>query len=302
MKWTYSLIAATLLVHPAWVNAESADFDALLAQVPAPPKTVAEAAARWQEGNESGNPAVPYDKNCVSLRTKLDGLMQDQMQNKETMGGDTAADIQRKMAGMTQQEKIAYAMQIAKKMQQDQQAAYTGSNAQSLAQVQQTDVAQAGTRASLTAAKEMDDADNAFRIQFQALTKQFTASVMACPEHSIPGGMMARNMDCAQPLLDKYKADYDALAEKRMAKMSAIFLKEKAAAKTEIKGWEGEISTLQQSGSETANDSIVQKKAFIYGEIQALTLPVGAAVTVGYDASQMVPKINCGPDCDLYSN
>ncbi len=58
---------------------------------------------------------------------------------------------------------------------------------------------------------------------------------------------------------------------------------------------------MKQSGYETANDSIVQKKAFIYGEIQALTLPVGAAVTVGYDASQVNPKIDCGPDCDLYS-
>jgi hypothetical protein len=300
MKFFYFLLCSILLL-PAIAKAQSAEFDALLAQVPAPPKTVAEAAARWQDGNESGDPAVPFDKNCVSLRTKLDGLMQNQLQNKATMGGDTAADIQQKMEGMSQQEKIAYAMQIAKKMQQDQQAAYTGSNAQSLAQVQQTDVAQAGTRASLTAAKEMDDADTAFRTQFQALTKQFSASVMACPEHSIPGGMMARNMDCAQPLLDKYKTDYDALAEKRMAKMSAIFLKEKAAAKTEIKGWEGEIATLQKSGSETANNSIVQKKAFIYGEIQALTLPVGAAVTVGYDASQVNPKIDCGPDCDLYS-
>ena len=248
------------------------------------------------------NPAVPYDKNCVSLRAKLDGLMQNQMQNHETMGGDSAADIEQKMAGMSQQEKVAYAMQIAKKMQQDQRAAYTGSNAQQMMQVQQADVAQASTRASLTAAKEMEDADTAFRAQFQALTKQFTASVMACAEHPIPGGMMARNMTCAQPLLDKYKADYDALAEKRMAKMTAIFLKEKTTAKTEIKGWEGEIATLKQSGSETANDSIVQKKAFIYGEIQALTLPVGAAVTVGYDASQDNPKVDCGPDCDLYTN
>jgi hypothetical protein len=302
MKWIFLFVITTLLALPTWGNAQSADFDALLAQVPAPPKTVAEAAARWQDGNESGNPPVPYDKNCVSLRAKLEGLMQNQMENKETMGGDSAAEIQEKMAGMSQQEKIAYAMQIAKKMQQDQQAAYTGSNARDMMQVQQTDVAQAGTRASLTAAKEMDDADGAFRVQFQALTKQFTASVMACPEHPVPGGMMARNMDCAQPLLDKYKADYDALAEKRMAKMSAIFLKEKATAKTEIKGWEGEIKTLKADGSETANDGIVQKKAFIYGEIQALTLPVGAAVTVGYDASQVNPKNDCGPDCDLLSN
>jgi hypothetical protein len=302
VKFGVSYFGVLLVVLPSWVLAQSADFDALLAQVSAPPKTVAQAAARWQQGNENVSPAVPYDKNAVSLRVKLDALQKNLLAHQETMGGQSAADIQQKMAGMTQQEKMDFAMQMVKKMQQDQQSAYTGANAQSLARVQQTDGAQATTRASMTAAQEMDEADNDFKPQVEALTKQLAASVMACPEHTLPGGMNARNKDCAQPLLDKYKADYDALAEKHMAKINAIYLKEKMAAKTEIKGWEEEIAALKADGSETANNSIVQKKAFIYGEIEALTLPAGAAVTVGYDASQVNPKNDCGPDCDLLSN
>ena len=52
MKFFYSLFCSILLL-PGFGLAQSAEFDTLLAQVPAPPKTVAEAAARWQDGNES---------------------------------------------------------------------------------------------------------------------------------------------------------------------------------------------------------------------------------------------------------
>ncbi len=299
MKWNYTLIAAALLVYPTWVNAQSAEFNSLLVKIPAPPLSVGAAVLRWHEGHEVSGGQQGFDKSADILLAKLDSLEKTQQTTQFSYGGQTADQIKDKMAGMTQQEKIAYAMQMAKQSQADQQAAYTGSNAQALMQSQQNDAADAQKGlASEKAAKEMSDLDDEYNTKFEALETKMLADVKGCPTETI-GQASGPDKGCVQVILAQYKKDYNHLAEDKMIGYNSIYLEFKKAATAEIKGWEADIDSVQADGSETAKNQIVRKKMLIYEDIRDLTLPADKAVNLGYETAQMDPWKVCGGNCEI---
>lgn len=292
-----AVMGLTALAIPAVTFADDPSFDSLMAQVPAPPKTVAEADGRWQEGHSENGSQVGFDKSAVDILSQLDSLMQSGLQDQK-IGGEKAQDVKGKMENMTQDEKVAYAMQLASKMQKDQTSAYTGSNAKAM-QKAATNGASPKSKSFEVAAKQLSLAETAYKSQVQALTAKMSKAVQACPESQGPGGMNQRDMGCAQPLLDKYKADYKAVTEKYLAKVGAIYAQFKTAATAENKAAQADIATLQSSGSDTAQNEIDRRKIVVYGTLKGLAQVADQPVNHSHEAATVDPKISCGPNCDL---
>jgi len=296
VKIYFWLLAVGGLI-PGLALAQSAEFDALLAQVPAPPLKVGAADLRWHPGHEDSGSQQGFDKNADALLSKLAGLEKNQQTQQFSYGGQSAEELQKKFATMTQQEKMAYAMQLAQKAQADQKAAYTGANAQALMKAQQNDVADvqqglAGTKV----AKAMNDLEADYQAKFNALEAKMHADAKACPVQTI-GEASGPNKACVQVILAKFKKDYTALAEQEMAGYNAIFLQYQKDATAEIKGWEADIKSLQADGTETSKNTVTRKKMLIYEEIKDLTIPADKAVNLGHNTVQMDPWSVCGGDC-----
>ena len=132
--------AILLIALPTLVLAGADNFGALLAQVPEPPVTLSAASGRWQPGTEISGSQAYFDKDANAILAKLQALQADLQKNQTSFGGENAQDLQQKFASMSDQEKMAYAMQLAQKSSAAQRAAYTGANARALMRSQQNDV------------------------------------------------------------------------------------------------------------------------------------------------------------------
>ncbi|HET9869197.1 MAG TPA: hypothetical protein VFR02_01690, partial [bacterium] len=233
MKLGKVLGGLALAAWPVGAWAQNADLDALLAQVPAPPVKIGAADLRWKPGDDVNGSQAHFDKDATALLAKLDQLEKAEQTGQFSYGGDSAEEMQKKMASMSQQEKMAYAMQLAKKAQADQRAAYQGSNARVLAQAQQNDVdlVHKGL-ASEKAAKEMSDLDAQYNAKFDALLTRMLDDVKQCPTVT-QGEASGPQKACVQGILDRYGKDYRALAEAKMAAYHAIYLEFKKGATAE---------------------------------------------------------------------
>ncbi len=296
MNWKKFAVAMGMaaLSAPALVWGDDASFAALLAQVPTPPKTLKEASLRWQEGSSVSGSQMGFDKSSKALLAKIEKLEKDEMTNGQKFGGETAQDLQSKMANMTQEEKIAYAMKLSQKMQGDASSAYQSKSMQQVAQNNAAAVQK--SMAAETAAKAMSDLDQQYQGKFTALFEKMKADVKACPKVTV-GEATGPDKACAQSVLSKYKADYGALTLKEMAQLSAIYADFKKSATAEIKGWEADIQSLEGSGTDTAGNEASRKKTMIYEEIRDLTLPADKAVDLGHEAQGLDPWKACGGDC-----
>lgn len=295
-KNSFWLIGSLLFSLPG-LSLAADDLSALLLQVPAPPKTSAAAALRWQEGHSQSGSQVGFDKSAVALLAKLDKLEKTQMTTGQKFGGESAADLQSKMANMSQQEKMAYALQLSQKMQKDQRNAYTGSNAKAMQGVAQNNAASVGkSLAGETAAKAMSDTDAAYAPQFESLLTKMIADAKACPQEK-KGDISGPAPSCVKVILAKYKADYTALTEKKMAKYSSIYADFKQAASAEIAGWQKDIATLEGSSTDTAGNEASRKKMMIYEDLRGLTIPADKAVDMGHQAVTLDPWKVCGGNC-----
>ena len=292
-KLTVVMGMATLSA-PALVLADGSSFATLMAQVPAPPKTLKEAGSRWQEGSSVSGSQMGFDKSSKALLAKIEKLEKDEMTNGQKFGGETAQDLQSKMANMTQEEKIAYAMKLSQKMQGDASSAYQSKAMQKVAQNNASAVQK--SMAAETAAKAMSDLDQQYQAKFAALFEKMKADVKACPQVKV-GEASGPDKACVQTVLTKYKADYGALTLKEMAQLSAIYVDFKKSATAEIQGWEADIQSLEGSGSDTAGNEASRKKTMICEEIRDLTLPADKAVDLGHEAQNLDPWKVCGGDC-----
>ncbi|MGH7739448.1 MAG: hypothetical protein ACREL1_04805, partial [bacterium] len=245
----------------------------------------------------SNGSQVGFDKKADALLARLDKLENEMKQTQTTFGGQSASQMQKKMAGMTQQEKIAYVMQMTQQMEKDRMAAYTGAQGQALVQSQQRDMTiKPKEMTSLKAEREMSETDAEYDKKFSALYDKMLAQVKTCPIQTI-GESSGPNRACTQAILDQYKKDYDALAEKKMARYASIYVEFRKTSAKEIKDWAQDINALKSGTSEAARDEIRRKKTMIYLLLKALTDPADKMVDFGYETSQMDPWKVCGGNC-----
>src|SRR5581483_11101860 len=108
MKRIFSFLISMILGMPALAGAAD-QFSAMLAQVPAPPASLAAAEARYQDGHSENGSEMGFDKSSSKLLVQIADLEKKQMASGTKYGGDTAEDMQAKMANMSQDEKVAYA-------------------------------------------------------------------------------------------------------------------------------------------------------------------------------------------------
>jgi hypothetical protein len=296
VKNIHLCLGISLLVLPG-VALAAGESTTLLSQVPSPPKTIAAGAARWQEGHSDNGSQMGFDKAAVALLAKIDSLEKTSMTKGAKIGGESAGDIQAKMANLSQEEKMAYAMKLSQKMQADQMAAYTGADSKAMMQSSQNNAASVKkSYAGETAAKAMSDTDTEYSAKFESLLTQMISNAKACPTERAGGGE-GPAPSCVKPLLAKYKADYTALTLKKMAKYAAIFADFKKSASEEMAGWQSDIDNLSDTSTDAAANDANRKRMMIYEDIKGLTIPADKCVDMAHDAATLNPWKACGGNC-----